>query len=62
MVRTHELSIVGEDEVFASQGLISWQSPLARPLFGKRTADTVLWDRPLGAIEIEVLSICYRAA
>ncbi|MFH0352297.1 MAG: GreA/GreB family elongation factor [Chromatiales bacterium] len=59
---THEFAIVGEDEVCASQGLISWQSPLARSLLGKRTGDTVLWDRPLGAIEIEVLSIRYPAA
>lgn len=58
---THEFSIVGEDEVCASQGLISWQSPLACSLLGKTSGDTVLWDRPLGAIEIEVLSIRYPA-
>ncbi|MGH8509376.1 MAG: GreA/GreB family elongation factor [Gammaproteobacteria bacterium] len=59
---THEFAIVGEDEACASQGLISWQSPLARSLLGKRTGDTALWDRPLGAIEIEVLGIRYPPA
>jgi len=48
-------SIVGEDEAEPNQGRISWVSPLARELVGKKTDDVVMWERPAGNLEIEIL-------
>ena len=48
-------SIVGEDEAEPNQGRISWVSPLARELVGKKTEDVVIWERPAGNLEMEIL-------
>ncbi len=47
--------IVGEDEADPEQGLLSWVSPLARELLGKKTSDVVIWERPAGNLELEIL-------
>lgn len=52
--------IVGEDETDAERGLISWVSPIARELLGKRPGDIVLWHRPAGDKELEVLTFTYK--
>ena len=52
--------IVGEDEADVERGLISWVSPLARELIGKRSGDSVLWQRPAGDKNLEILSFAYR--
>jgi len=49
--------IVGEDEADADQGRIAPQSPLARALIGAEVGDVVVWRRPSGALELEVLDI-----
>ena len=49
--------IVGEDEADAETGRISWVSPLARALLGAEVGDWVVWSRPMGDIEIEVITI-----
>jgi len=48
-------TIVGEDEADPDQGRISWVSPLARELVGKKTEDVVIWERPAGNLEMEIL-------
>lgn len=53
--------IVGEDEADAASGLIAPQSPLARALIGAGVGDTVVWHKPSGAVELEILSIAYPA-
>ncbi|WP_255322899.1 GreA/GreB family elongation factor [Lysobacter sp. K5869] len=55
----HRYRIVGEDEADPERGLISWVSPLARALHGARVGDSVLWKRPAGDINVEVLAIEY---
>lgn len=50
-------AIVGEDEADASRGLIAPQSPLARALMGARSGDLVVWRKPAGPAELEVLEI-----
>ena len=52
--------IVGEDEADAARGWITPHAPLARALIGAGVGDTVVWRRPTGAVELEVLAI--RAA
>jgi len=51
---------VGEDEAEPDKGYISWVSPLARELLGKKTDDTVLWERPAGDLELEILGFSYK--
>ena len=40
--------IVGEDEADAANGRISWKSPLARALLGRKEGDEVLVQKPSG--------------
>ncbi len=51
--------IVGEDESDSKVGRISWRSPVGRSLLGKRAGDVVVVRRPVGDIEIEILSVKY---
>lgn len=49
--------IVGEDEADGALGRIAPQSPLARALIGAEPGDVVIWRRPNGAVEVEVIEI-----
>jgi transcription elongation factor GreB len=49
--------IVGEDEADPAQGRIAPHAPLARALLGARVGDTVIWRKPSGNVELEVLEI-----
>ena len=60
--RDHSFHIVGDDEADVAGGSISWASPLARALIGARVGDTVKWQRPAGASEVEIVAIDYDAA
>jgi transcription elongation factor GreB len=51
--------IVGIDEANASEGRISWISPLARALLKAREGDPVRFPVPDGWRELEVLAIRY---
>jgi transcription elongation GreA/GreB family factor len=51
--------IVGEDEADPSQGKLSWVSPLARALDGAEIGDIVVWVRPAGDLNLEVVAIAY---
>lgn len=50
-------AIVGEDEADVARGLVSWVSPLARALLRARIGDTVIWQRPDGARNLEITAI-----
>lgn len=56
----HTVQIVGVDEANASEGRISWISPLARALLKAREGDTVRVQSPAGLREIEVIEVRYR--
>jgi len=58
--KEHTYSIVGVDEANASEGKISWVSPLARTLLKLRKDDTVTLQTPTGATELEVRTITYQ--
>jgi transcription elongation GreA/GreB family factor len=51
--RTQSFRIVGEDEADASQGTISYISPIAKALLGKRVGDFATFNDS----ELEVLSV-----
>lgn len=57
----HVFTIVGEDEADPEHGLISWVSPLGRALLNRRVGDAVRWQRPVGDLELEILSFDYSA-
>jgi len=54
-----EFSIVGEDEADVVSGKISWASPLGKSMIGSKVGDTVVWQRPAGETELEIVSIRY---
>ncbi len=56
----HVVQIVGVDEANASEGRISWISPLARALLKSRVGDAVRVQSPSGLREIEVADVRYR--
>ena len=51
--RTQNVRIVGQDEADPVKGLLSYVSPLARALLGKRVGDTV----PAGSGVAEIVAI-----
>ena len=53
----HTYRIVGEDEADPARGLITPFSPLGRALIGARLGDVVVWERPVGAVELEVIAV-----
>jgi len=55
--RATTYEITGEDEADATLHRIAPTSPLARALLGSQHGDTVIWARPNGPLELEVLTI-----
>jgi transcription elongation factor GreB len=53
------VTLVGDDEQDAAQGLIGWSAPLARALRGARRGDLRTVRLPGGEKEWEVISIAY---
>lgn len=56
------LTIVGDDEADASQGLIGWSAPLARALIGARIGDERMVRLPAGEKSYEVIAIRYPSS
>ncbi len=52
--------IVGIDEANATEGRISWISPLARAIMKSREGDQVRFQSPAGVREIEIVEIRYQ--
>lgn len=57
--KEHSFAIVGDDEADVASGKISWASPLAKAMIGARVGDTVMWRRPAGDVEVEIVEIRY---
>jgi CubicO group peptidase (beta-lactamase class C family) len=47
--------IVGEDEINIETGKISWKSPVAKALLGKREGDVAVIQKPSGASEVTIV-------
>lgn len=56
--RTYQ--IVGEDEFEVSAGRISWKSPLATILLGKKVDDEVQFNKPAGSEILVIEKIEYK--
>lgn len=59
--KRHTFHIVGDDEADVTSGRISWASPLAKAMIGAKIGDTVMWRRPAGPVEVEIVAIRYDA-
>lgn len=53
----HHFSIVGEDEANIAANKVSWASPLAKALIGHRVGENVVWKRPAGDLNLEIIKI-----
>ncbi len=51
--------IVGDDEADVKSGKISYQSPIARALIGKREGDEVRVHTPSGEVDYEIEEVAY---
>ena len=56
---TLKFSIVGEDEADISQHKVSYVSPIAKALIGRKVGDSVVWQRPAGDLMLEIIKINY---
>jgi transcription elongation factor GreB len=57
--KAHEVTIVGEDEADVASGRVSWVSPLAQAMMGAQVGDVVMWQRPAGNSQLEIVAIRY---
>jgi transcription elongation factor GreB len=55
------LTLVGDDEADAAQGLVGWNAPLARALRGAAVGDLRRVALPAGEREYEVITVTYPA-
>lgn len=53
----HQVCLVGEDQADVALGLINWASPLGGALLGAAVGEEVLWRRPAGDLNLEVIEI-----
>ncbi|MGE3297661.1 MAG: transcription elongation factor GreA [Porticoccaceae bacterium] len=56
---TRVYRIVGDDEADVKAGRISYQSPIARALIGKRVGDEVAVETPSGTVSYEIDQVAY---
>lgn len=56
---THSFQIVGEDEADIALHKVSYVSPLAKALLGRKVGDSTVWQRPAGALTLDILEIHY---
>lgn len=52
--------IVGEGEADYKLGRISWKSPVAKALYGRKVGDVVLTQVPKGEAELEILDLRFE--
>lgn len=58
----HMFNIVGEDEADINQHKVSYVSPIAKALLGRKMGENVIWQRPAGALTLEIIEIIYEKA
>jgi transcription elongation factor GreB len=52
--------IYGEDEVNVEGGILSWRSPIAKAILGKREGDSARFEAPGGQREVEIVEVRYE--
>ncbi|MEP6607848.1 MAG: transcription elongation factor GreB [Burkholderiaceae bacterium] len=56
---SHQVTIVGIDEVNPARGYVSWISPIAVALLKARVGDNVTLRTPAGSEPLEILNVSY---
>ncbi len=51
--------LLGPDESDPARGCLSYQSPLGRALMGKNVGDVILFQRPAGEVELQIIDLEY---
>lgn len=54
-----QFHLVGEDEADITQQKVSYVSPIAKALIGRKVGDSVTWTRPAGLLELDIIEINY---
>ena len=54
-----QFHLVGEDEADIIQQKVSYVSPIAKALIGRKVGDCVVWQRPAGAMTLDIIEISY---
>jgi transcription elongation factor GreB len=52
-------TIVGEDEADIAHNKVSYVSPIAKALIGRKVGDSVMWKRPAGNLSLDIIEINY---
>jgi len=52
--------IVGEDEADIARQKVSYVSPVAKALLGRKAGDSTVWQRPAGPLQLDILTIEYE--
>lgn len=55
----HTYAVVGEDEADIKANKVSWTSPIAKALIGHKVGENVIWARPAGNANLEIINISY---
>jgi transcription elongation factor GreB len=58
--REAEYRIVGVDEIDPTKGYVSWASPIAKALIGRRVGELTVVKLPQGEQRMRILKICYK--
>ena len=58
--KLEKIVILGKDEIDSGKGHISWVSPIAKALLGKKAGDKVLFRAPSGEISVAVEKVTYE--
>ncbi|WP_020591115.1 GreA/GreB family elongation factor [Kiloniella laminariae] len=57
--KRYRYRIVGEDEASPVENKISWVSPLAKAVLEAEVGELIVWQRPVGNLELELLALSY---
>jgi len=58
--KPEKIVILGKDEIDSGKGHVSWVSPIAKVLLGKKAGDKVLFRAPSGEVLVSVEKVTYE--
>ena len=58
--KPEKIVILGKDEIDSGKGYVSWVSPIAKVLLGKKAGDKVLFRTPSGEVLVSVEKVTYE--
>ena len=58
--KPEKIVILGKDEIDSGKGHVSWVSPIAKVLLGKKAGDKVLFRAPSGEVLLSVEKVTYE--